>query len=42
LGGGTRFQAGDCVIPTGSTIQDFGLSSTRNNPIGALQANQST
>jgi len=42
LGGGMRFQAGgDTVIPTGSTIQDFGLSATRNNPIGALSANQS-
>lgn len=41
LGGGMRFQAGGDVISTGSTIQDFGLSSTRTNPIGALDANQS-
>lgn len=41
LGGGQRFQAGGAIIPTGSTIQDFGLSATRNNPIGALEANQS-
>ncbi|MBI5174803.1 MAG: hypothetical protein SFV17_01770 [Candidatus Obscuribacter sp.] len=41
LGGGQRFQAGGNVISTGSTIQDFGLSATRNNPIGALSANQS-
>jgi len=41
LGGGQRFKIGGDVIPTGSTIQDFGLSSTRNNPIGALDANQS-
>ncbi len=41
LGGGQRFQAGGAIIPTGSSIQDFGLSATRNNPIGALQANQS-
>jgi len=41
LGGGQRFKAGGVVIPTGSTIQDFGLSSTRDNPIGALEAQQS-
>lgn len=41
LGGGQRFQAGGAIIPTGSTIQDFGLSNTRDNPVGALQANQS-
>jgi hypothetical protein len=41
LGGGQRFKVGGVVIPTGSTIQDFGLSSTRNNPIPALDAQQS-
>lgn len=41
LGGGARFKTGGVVIPTGSTIQDFGLSATRNNGIGALDANQS-
>ncbi|MBA4077282.1 MAG: hypothetical protein C0508_19790 [Cyanobacteria bacterium PR.023] len=41
LGGGQRFQAGGAIIPTGSSIQDFGLSNTRNNPIAALEANQS-
>jgi hypothetical protein len=42
LGGGMRYQAGGSVVPTGSTIQDFGLSATRNNPISALNAHQST
>ncbi|MBX9939983.1 MAG: hypothetical protein K2Y32_12055 [Candidatus Obscuribacterales bacterium] len=41
LGGGMRFQAGGQTISTGSTIQDYGLSSTRNNPIASLNANQS-
>ncbi|MBI1271037.1 hypothetical protein GC174_11455 [bacterium] len=42
LGGGQRFKAGGSVIPTGSTVQDYGLSSTRDNGIGALNAQQST
>ena len=42
LGGGQRFQAGSCVIPTGSAVQDYGLSSTRQNGILGLTANQST
>ncbi|MCA9803819.1 MAG: hypothetical protein KC777_17735 [Cyanobacteria bacterium HKST-UBA02] len=42
LGGGQRFKTGGNVIPTGSTVQDYGLSSTRTNVIGALQSQQST
>lgn len=42
LGGGQRFKSGGTVIPTGSSVQDFGLSSTRDHGIGALQAHQST
>lgn len=43
LGGGQRFQAGgNCIIPTGSTVQDFGLSSTRFNQTMGLTAHQST
>jgi len=43
LGGGQRFQVGGGpIIPTGSTVQDFGLSSTRDNFIQGLQAQQST
>jgi hypothetical protein len=42
LGGGQRFAAGGQTISTGSTVQDYGLSSTRNNPIGALHGRQST
>jgi len=43
LGGGQRFQAGgNCVIPTGSTVQDFGNSSTRYNSTMGLTAHQST
>ena len=42
LGGGQRFKVGGTVVPTGSTVQDFGLSSTRDHGIGALQAHQST
>jgi hypothetical protein len=41
LGGGQRFAVGGNRISTGSTVQDFGLSSMRNNPIGALDGNQS-
>ncbi len=41
LGGGQRFKVGGVVIPTGSTIQDFGLSDMRNNPIPSLNAQQS-
>ena len=42
LGGGMRYAAGGVKIPTGSTIQDFGLSSTRGNGIMGLGAQQST
>ncbi|MBK9143588.1 MAG: hypothetical protein IPM23_13885 [Candidatus Melainabacteria bacterium] len=42
LGGGQRFKSGGNVIPTGSTVQDYGLSSTRDHVIGALQSQQST
>ncbi len=41
LGGGQRFKAGGGKVSTGSSLQDYGLSVTRNNPIGALQADQS-
>jgi hypothetical protein len=42
LGGGMRFKAGDCcTVPTGSSVADYGLSSTRDNFIGALNAQQS-
>lgn len=40
LGGGQRFQAGGTTIPTGSTVQDYGLSSTRQNGILGLTAQQ--
>ncbi len=40
LGGGQRFKVGGVVIPTGSSIQDFGLSGTRDNPF--IQAHQNT
>ncbi|MBI4533779.1 MAG: hypothetical protein HY711_07505 [Candidatus Melainabacteria bacterium] len=42
LGGGQRFEVGDTTIPTGSTVLDYGLSSTRNHWIDALNAQQST
>lgn len=42
LGGGQRFKVGDCKIPTGSTLLDYGTSATRMNGIGALNAWQST
>ncbi len=42
LGGGQRFKVGDCKIPTGSTILDYGTSAERMNGIGALNAWQST
>ncbi len=42
LGGGQRFSAGGATIPTGSTVQDFGLSSTRNAGIMGLNAQQTT
>jgi hypothetical protein len=42
LGGGTRFKAGqDTKISAGSSVQDYGLSGMRGNPIGALDAQQS-
>lgn len=42
LGGGMRYKAGGPRISLGSSVQDFGLSDTRNNGIAALRANQST
>ncbi len=44
LGGGMRFDppGSTATISTGSTVQDYGLSATRNNPIPALNASQST
>jgi hypothetical protein len=42
LGGGQRIKVGGQIISTGSSIQDFGLSDLRNNPVAALQAQQST
>lgn len=42
LGGGMRFKSGQTKISTGKSLQDFGLSATRNNGIGALNAWQST
>lgn len=42
LGGGQRFQVGGTTIPTGSTVQDYGLSSTRQNGILGLTAQQTT
>ncbi len=41
LGGGQRFAVGGNRISTGSSVQDYGLSSTRNNPIAALGGRQS-
>lgn len=42
LGGGQRLKLGGQRISTGSSIQDFGLSDTRNNGIAALTAQQAT
>lgn len=42
LGGGQRFAAGGNRISTGSTVQDYGLSSMRHNGIDALDGRQST
>jgi hypothetical protein len=42
LGGGQRFAAGGNRISTGSTVQDYGLSSMRDNGIDALDGRQST
>ncbi len=42
LGGGQRFQVGGgCIIPTGSSIQEYGLNPLRDSVIGGLQAQQS-
>jgi hypothetical protein len=42
LGGGQRMQVGGgSVIPTGSSIQDYGLNPMRDSGIGALQSQQS-
>ncbi|HEY9714956.1 MAG TPA: hypothetical protein V6C72_15920, partial [Chroococcales cyanobacterium] len=42
LGGGQRLKVGGQIISTGSSIQDFGLSATRNAAVAALNAHQST
>ncbi len=44
LGGGMRVNppGTSSTVSMGSTVQDYGLSSTRNNPIPALNARQST
>lgn len=42
LGGGQRFAVGGNRISTGNSVQDYGLSSMRNNPISALKGRQST
>jgi hypothetical protein len=42
LGGGQRFKVGGRKISTGSGIQDYGLSATRDNPLAPLEARQST
>ena len=44
LGGGMRMDppGSDTTISTGSSVQDYGLSSTRDNPMPALNASQST
>ncbi len=42
LGGGQRFATGGNTISTGSTVQEYGLSSMRDNAIGALDGRQST
>ncbi|HEY9678459.1 MAG TPA: hypothetical protein V6C76_10650 [Drouetiella sp.] len=42
LGGGQRMKIGGQKISTGSSVQDFGLSDTRNNGISALTAQQAT
>lgn len=42
LGGGDRMNIGGTKISTGSTVQDYGLSSMRYNGIPSLRAGQST
>lgn len=42
LGGGQRLKIGGTKISTGSSVQDYGLSATRNNGIAALTAQQAT
>jgi hypothetical protein len=43
LGGGQRFQVGGgCIIPTGSTVIDYGLNPMREHWIDALSAQQAT
>jgi hypothetical protein len=41
LGGGQRFKAGGTKISTGSSVQDYGLSAMRNNPLAQIRAVQS-
>jgi hypothetical protein len=41
LGGGQRFKAGGSKISTGSSVQDYGLSGMRFNPLAPLRARQS-
>jgi hypothetical protein len=42
LGGGMRKRSGTVTLSSGSSVQDYGLSSTRNNSNPALDAQQST
>jgi hypothetical protein len=42
LGGGQRFKTGGQVLSTGGTVQDYGLSATRDNSLAALSSRQST
>src|SRR6185437_4294761 len=42
LGGGVRMAIGGAKISTGSSVQDYGLSSMRFNAIPSLDARQST
>lgn len=42
LGGGMRTSIGGQTISTGSSLQDYGISYMRNNPITGLTAGQST
>jgi hypothetical protein len=41
LGGGMRYKVGGIKIPTGTSLQDYGLSSTRDCPVMGENAQQS-
>ncbi len=41
LGGGMRYSVGGVKIPTGTSLQDYGLSSTRDCPVEGINAQQS-